>query len=261
MTDNADPKLPAYPLPENRTFFGSSGCMAIIVVAITILAAIAMWMPVSVPCTEAARRIQCTNRLKQIGLALHGYSCKYGCFPPAYTVDKQGHRMHSWRVLILKFLEPDLYAKYDFTRPWNSPENLAFAKSMTSDGPYCCPTQEPKEPSWTSYVMPIGPRAISDGPHGRECKKITDGLSNTVSVLEMSPSGILWTSPYDVDVAEMNFRPGDTDHPGLRGHAGGANVLMAEGAVRFLTDAEAEKLLKAMLTVNGREDISKLDKN
>src|SRR5260370_743998 len=54
---------------------------------------------------EPARRSQCKNNLKQIGLALHNYHDVYGSFPPAYFVDASGKPMHSWRVLILPFLD------------------------------------------------------------------------------------------------------------------------------------------------------------
>src|SRR5262245_3382414 len=54
---------------------------------------------------EPARRMQCLNNLKQIALALHNYDATYGSLPPAYIADASGKPMHSWRVLILPFLE------------------------------------------------------------------------------------------------------------------------------------------------------------
>lgn len=204
----------------------------------------------------------CRRNLKKIGFAIANYASKYGRFPPAYTVDKQGRRMHSWRVLILEFLDPELCAQYDFEHPWYSAENLRFAKKMKRDGPYCCPNQEATDPTWTSYVMPVGQSAFSDGPHGRMYHEFTDGLSNTIMVVEMSPSGILWTSPYDLNVDEMSFKAGDVDHPGHRGHSGGASAVFADGHFRFLenTSDEDRAILKALLTINGGEDIDQLEK-
>ena len=46
---------------------------------------------------EAARRIWCSNQLKQVALALHNYHQANGSFPPAYFADKNGKPMHSWR--------------------------------------------------------------------------------------------------------------------------------------------------------------------
>ncbi len=231
------------------------------VVALLVGAGVVALLAPSPRSGESRSRIRCLQNLQNIGLAIHSYYTKYGCFPPAYTVDKQGRRMHSWRVLILEFLDHDLYTQYDLSRPWNSPANLAVAKKMKKDGPYFCPSQEVEDPSWTSYVMPVGRSAFSSGPTGRKSTEITDGLSNTIMVIEMSPSGILWTSPYDLNVAEMSFKAGDVDHPGLRGHSGGANALAGDGAVRFFrnTSSADEARLKAFITINGKEDMTKFD--
>jgi prepilin-type processing-associated H-X9-DG protein len=204
----------------------------------------------------------CGRKLQRIAIAMLNYENKYHRFPPAYTVDKQGRRTHSWRVLILEFLDLDLYAQYDFSRPWNSRENLAFAMKMKmkKDGPYCCPAQDIKDALYTSYVMPVGSTAFSNGPPGRKLEEITDGLSDTLMVVEMSPSGVLWTEPCDLDVSEVSFKINDPDRVCLRGHPGGANVVFADGHVEFLSQgksADDEAHLKAITTINGGEDMKK----
>src|SRR4051812_9073955 len=98
------------------------GCVA----ALALGLAIAFFFSLS-PSTgprEASKRTQCKNNLKEIALALHNYHEAYGCFPPAYIADKDGRPMHSWRVLILPYLdEKPLYLKYRFDEPWNGPHN------------------------------------------------------------------------------------------------------------------------------------------
>ena len=49
---------------------------------------------------EAARNCTCQGRLKQLGLALQNYHQVHGCLPPAYVLDKEGRKAHSWRMLV-----------------------------------------------------------------------------------------------------------------------------------------------------------------
>jgi hypothetical protein len=61
----------------------------------------AVLLPVVRSARESARREQCKDNLKQIGLALQRYHDAFGCFPPAAIVDRQGKPTLSWRVAIL----------------------------------------------------------------------------------------------------------------------------------------------------------------
>ena len=59
--------------------------------------------------------------------------------------------MHSWRVLILPFLDQQsLYNQYDFREPWNGPNNIKLLNSMPSVLRLPEPASEPR--SLTSYV-------------------------------------------------------------------------------------------------------------
>ena len=90
------------------------------------------------PFAENAARSQCINNLKQIGLAMHNYHAMHKTFPPAYTVDKAGKPLLSWRVLILPYLEQDaLYKEFHLDEPWDSEHNRALIDRMPAT--YRCP--------------------------------------------------------------------------------------------------------------------------
>ena len=67
---------------------------------------IALLLPAVQMAREAARRMQCSNKLKQIGLALHNYESAYKSFPPG-TVDYgvADSQEWGWAVFLLPFLE------------------------------------------------------------------------------------------------------------------------------------------------------------
>ncbi|MEW4562750.1 DUF1559 domain-containing protein [Bremerella sp. JC770] len=74
---------------------------------------IALLLPAVQQAREAARRMQCTNHQKQIGLALHNYHDTHGCFPPAtfvntshYTAEGHSNKMrYGWMHVLLPFVE------------------------------------------------------------------------------------------------------------------------------------------------------------
>src|SRR5271157_2215344 len=89
-------------------------------------------------------RGSCLNRLLEIGLALHRYHQANGCFPPAYIADKNGKPMHSWRVLILPYMEYDtLYRRLDLTQPWDAPKNKDLLLGQLRE--FTCPSDATSE--------------------------------------------------------------------------------------------------------------------
>lgn len=60
--------------------------------------------PTLVLARDSSQRMQCSSNVKQIALAVLNYESAYKQLPPAYTVDAEGKRLHSWRTLILPFM-------------------------------------------------------------------------------------------------------------------------------------------------------------
>ena len=220
---------------------------------------------------EASRRSSCNCNLKSFGLAMHNYHDKYGSFPPAFVLGPDGRKWHSWRVLLLPFLEEGkLYEEYRFDEPWDGPNNRKLLEKMPQI--FACPSR-PRETN-SATLLAIGLLACTDGPgpsvkngftsyaavFGRDCafrgdrpvtsKEITDGTSNTLLIGECTRTKIPWTKPDDVYI-ELHPTLGDAD--GFSGPHGGVYFLVADGAVRFVNLTTAQATVNALFTRNGGE--------
>jgi prepilin-type processing-associated H-X9-DG protein len=212
---------------------------------------IALLLPAVQQAREAARRSQCKNNLKQIGLALHNYAEANGSFPPAYIADETGKPVHSWRVLILPYLDQAaMYQQYNMSEPWDGPNNSRLLSQMPAV--YACPS-DPVRGTNTAYVGAFGEHCIFRGDKPVTFRDIVDGVSNTLAVGEASRANIPWMKPVDVDVTA---HPSIGDPDGFSSyHVGGAQFLMADGAVRFIAQSISAQTLQALFTRDGGEVI------
>ncbi len=102
-----------------------------LLVVITIIGIlIALLLPAVQAAREAARRMQCSNNLKQLGLGLHTYHTSHGLFPPGCNypgtsgLSTRTDYLQNWVITILPFLEQQaLYDSFDLTVPISDPAN------------------------------------------------------------------------------------------------------------------------------------------
>jgi prepilin-type N-terminal cleavage/methylation domain-containing protein/prepilin-type processing-associated H-X9-DG protein len=117
---------------------------------------VSLLLPAVQQAREAARRISCTNRLKQIGLALHNYETTHRLFPPAYLTAnpaadgaafgvrygdeyRNGPSGFAWGTLILPFIEQqNLYEQFNFNVACWAPANAAAAQTKVAV--FLCPS-------------------------------------------------------------------------------------------------------------------------
>ncbi len=143
-------------------------------------------------------RLQCANNLRQIALALHNYATNYHAFPPAYTTDANGKPLHSWRTLILPYLEEQqLYKKIDLTKPWDDPANAEACKTVVPVKR--CPIA-PEPGNCTTYLAIVTPNSCLRPHEPRRQSEITANTSETLMLIEAdSDHAVPWMSPNDAD--------------------------------------------------------------
>jgi prepilin-type processing-associated H-X9-DG protein len=198
-------------------------------------------------------RSLCTNKLKQIGMALQNYHDVYDCYPPAFVADADGKPMHSWRALLLPFFEEEgLKGLYDFNQPWNGPNNRRVAERQMEV--YRCHLSNAPNGE-TSYVAIVGPETGWPGAEARNARQFTDGTSNTIAIVEVADSGINWLEPRDLTIgrAMRGINPPEIRPAISSRHSDGVNVLSFDGSVHFLRNDISNELLHELLTANGGE--------
>jgi prepilin-type N-terminal cleavage/methylation domain-containing protein len=190
---------------------------------------VALLLPAVQMAREAARRMQCTNNAKQVGLALHNYHDVHSRFPkivwglPDRPANESGGTLplafhHTWITAILPFMEQqNLYDQVNISiRAWGQPHigTLLPALRCPSDGGFGSST-ETWGIAWTNYagsegyhwwsLAPVGPwepwlsqgwvrdadvtGLFAPGREWRSLSDIWDGASNTVIVAERDSWG------------------------------------------------------------------------
>jgi prepilin-type N-terminal cleavage/methylation domain-containing protein/prepilin-type processing-associated H-X9-DG protein len=166
---------------------------------------IALLLPAVQAAREAARRIHCTNNLKQIGLALHNYVGVNNALPvTTYTSLPSGYKSE-WSVMarISPYLElGPMYSAINFSLTWDAPPNTTAASLTLST--ILCPSDPDIRAGVTSKGLPEGRMSYGNvegdwyvfwtaGPVNRSAfgpnisktlADFTDGLSNTMAFSE-----------------------------------------------------------------------------
>ncbi len=179
---------------------------------------IALLLPAVQAAREAARRAQCSNNLKQIGLAMHNYHDAVGVFPPGYLSLTEGNQINGvelgpgwgWGTMILNQLEQGpLFNSVNFGLPMTQPAAITVRRSILSG--YLCPSSVGDGPvvvanasgsvllsdlSPGQYIASAGQFELEDSPANNNgiffrnsrigLRDIRDGSSQTLLVGERS---------------------------------------------------------------------------
>jgi hypothetical protein len=196
---------------------------------------------------EAAGRVQSSNNLKQIALAMQNYSDTYQTMPTAAIYSPNGQPLLSWRVAILPFIEQQaLYNQFKLDEPWDGPNNSRLLALMPRV--YKFPKEIGLPPDHTIYRVFEGPMAAFEGRKKlRFPFDFPDGTSNTILVVE-ADQGVPWTKP-----DELPFNPNQPVTP-IQGHwASTFQAALADGSVRMIDRKLSAQTLRSAITRNGGE--------
>ncbi len=203
-------------------------------------------------------RQEAMNQLKHLGLGIHNYHNERHSFPPPALVDGDGKPLLSWRVALLPYLEGDfkeLYAEFHLDEPWDSEHNQPLVAKMPAI--YRCPRSKKADTGMTVYQAPRGRSTVFAGPDGIAIRKITDGLSNTIGVVEVDEEhAVPWTKPED-----WTFDPANPAK-GLGGHFPQDIFLcmICDGSAHAIATTAKKETLRALFTANGGEVLGPNDK-
>lgn len=258
-----------------------------LLVAIAVVSVLlALALPAIMRAREAARRMQCQNNLRQMGTALHAFESSHGSFPPGD--DGYQEFGHSWCTAVLPFLDQvELYDYYDYHHAWDDPGGN-FGIAQTTLSVFLCPTTANSSAGgidygglygvgynsllgttgptdltpgfgigfgWDQGILTAIKMPFSSGPQRLfpiRVADIRDGTSHTFLIGEDAgrpPSeGGQWANGnncFAYDGKAINTRVSNCI---FSNHPGGANMLLASGAVIFLGQSISSDVVTAFAT-------------
>jgi hypothetical protein len=222
---------------------------------------------------ESARKERVATELHYLGMGVANYEDVYARLPPGGTMTAEGELMHGWATYLAPFLNYAL--DVDNSVPWNQPPNAHFFQcnlplfvNPSLPGPYFDPDGFGyAHIAGNVHVLPIRQIEVEkaqreENPVGTlyrlkdqliSTSDITDGAANTLLIGTVAEKFKPWGHPANVrDPASGIGRSPD----GFAGPPawGGAQFVMCDGSVRFVSNQTDSRVLQQLATPAGGEN-------
>lgn len=234
----------------------------------------ALLLPAVQRARMAARRVSSQSNERQTALALHQYNDRNRALPSGTHPNAQlePQERFSWLADLLPFVEQSaVFDRLDFDQAWDAPVNRQAASARIDVwlNPGLSGEEVVNGYGATHYVGVAGVGADAAtlpadhkraGAFGADRKigfgDVKDGTSNTMAILEVSAQIGPWAAGGPGTVRPLTRRPYLGGPDGFGGvYPGGAGAAMLDASVRFLSENIDPKVLEAMATTNGGEEV------
>jgi hypothetical protein len=217
--------------------------------SLAMLALVVMYGVVKPALVRKTLKLESSNNLKRLGLAMMYYNDFLNRLPPAVLHDQRlgnGGQPYSWRVAILPFLGEDkLFSQYRRDEPWDSPANKALLARMPRV--FALPGSVEAAHGLTHYQVLVGPGTAFERPDMRVHLGDLPRIADTILVVEAAVP-VPWTKPEDLTYAPNGPLP---KVGGLVGD-GGFHVMFADASVRWIEAERQDSLLRTLAPLKGR---------
>jgi prepilin-type N-terminal cleavage/methylation domain-containing protein/prepilin-type processing-associated H-X9-DG protein len=265
--------------------------LLVVIAIIAIL--IALLLPAVQQAREAARRTECKNNLKQLGLAIHNYHDSFNTIPPGWIGGVATANNFSWQIFLLPGIEQtNLYNALNFLTAFSTGDTNLMATlpafrcaSDTGAGTYLGLARS----NYAGVIVGAPSTSTSTSTHnggsfGQNSKHnfrdYRDGMSQTVMVGERMSTGLINGNPRGTEGVVAGPFPGEYMVVGGTGtaavpaggaaiylpnsngtatgafssrHAGGAQFLLGDGSVRMVSENINSATFQAVGTTSGGE--------
>jgi len=229
---------------------------------------VALLLPAVQAAREAARRSQCSNNLKQIGLAMHNYVDVHKVFPAGSFPDT---KVNAWPMLLPFIEQTTVWNTWDFKLNTNDTSTVNTEAKNTIISTYLCPSTTRTSPTTTdggggarhNYATNNGTKHLHstdqanwDGicNYGSRLglSHVTDGTSNVFMAGEkrikreetwhVDPDGPYWRwGVYGGRLCKLPINEAVTSKSDANGnfgseHVGGAQFAMCDASVHFVSE-------------------------